>query len=84
MTKQKFDELLQLINQLQIKKSIEQDGLEEDEAEELILDSYDCFNSGDVIIELVFLIQVLSTILVVYQYEQQQQQEKRHRQEKGI
>lgn len=76
MTKQKFDELLQLINQLQIKKSIEQDGLEEDEAEELILDSYDCFNSGDVIIELVFLIQVLSTILVVYQYEQQQQQEK--------
>lgn len=85
MTNQKFDELLEFINKLQIKKSIEQDGLDEDETEELILDSYDCFNSGDVIIELIFLIQILSTILVIYQDEQQQQnQEKDTSKTKGF
>ena len=56
---EKLNEILNLINH--------EFKLESEYDEELLLDSYDAFNSGDVIIELIFLIQILTVILSIDQ-----------------
>ncbi|EER33889.1 predicted protein [Candida tropicalis MYA-3404] len=59
ITMEKLNEILNLINH--------EFKLESEYDEELLLDSYDAFNSGDVIIELIFLIQILTVILSIDQ-----------------
>lgn len=49
------DEVLSIMNQI-----VHDD--EEDEMVDIVLDSYDCFKTGEVIIELIFVIQVLTII----------------------
>ncbi|RCK65900.1 Ribosomal lysine N-methyltransferase 4 [Candida viswanathii] len=57
ITKETLNRILDLVNH--------EFKLENEHDEELLLDSYDAFNSGDVIIELVFLIQILTVILTI-------------------
>lgn len=57
ITLEKLNQILNLINH-EFKLQSEHD-------EEILLDSYDVFNSGDVIIELIFLIQILTVILSI-------------------
>lgn len=46
--------LLELIGEVSYEEQIKDNGLDEDIEFELILDSYDCFSTGEVTIELIF------------------------------
>ncbi|KAI5956444.1 RKM4 [Candida jiufengensis] len=54
--------LFEILGEISYEERIEEDE-DTNEGVELIIDSYDCFKSGEVIIELIFLVQFLTTFL---------------------
>ncbi|EDK45626.1 hypothetical protein LELG_03805 [Lodderomyces elongisporus NRRL YB-4239] len=58
-----LESLLRLIAEISLQE--QSDEQSEDGVFEVVIDSYDCFRSGEVIVELIFLIQLLTTFLML-------------------
>ncbi|KAK6462626.1 putative transcription regulator [Scheffersomyces coipomensis] len=60
LTEESIKDLLHFVNQIIMEEHEDDENLVD-----IVLDSYDCFKSGDVILELIFLIQILTIIAAV-------------------
>ncbi|CAK9441778.1 uncharacterized protein LODBEIA_P56460 [Lodderomyces beijingensis] len=59
----KLDSLLDLIGEISNQEQMDEHS--EDGTFELVIESYDCFKSGEVIVELIFLVQLLTTFFLL-------------------
>ncbi|KAI5969534.1 RMS1 [Candida margitis] len=60
-----LSQLLEIVGEITFQEQMKDNSLDDDEVTELILDSYDCFKTGEVTIELIFLVQLLTTFFMI-------------------